>query len=46
MVSRLSYSNRCADASTVQAYRRRGTALAPGMEISYVIKDAGKVENQ
>lgn len=43
-VSRLSYSHRCAEASAVQAYRRRGIALAPGMEISYVIKDAGRWE--
>ncbi|MGA9099558.1 MAG: DNA polymerase I, partial [Methanotrichaceae archaeon] len=43
-VSRLSYSHRCAEASAVQAYRRRGIALAPGMEISYVVKDAGRWE--
>lgn len=43
-VSRLSYSHRCAEASAVQAYRRRGITLAPGMEISYVIKDAKRWE--
>ncbi len=43
-VSRLSYSHRCAEASAVRAYQKRGIALSPGMEISYVIKDAGKWE--
>jgi DNA polymerase I len=38
-VSRLSYSHRCAEASAVQAYMRRGILLAPGMEISYLVKD-------
>lgn len=37
---RLSYSHRCAEASAVQAYRRRGITLAPGMKIGYVVKDA------
>ncbi len=40
-VSRLSYSRRCAEASAVQAHLKRGVALAPGMEIGYVVKDAG-----
>lgn len=38
--SRLSYSHRCAEASAVQAYRRRGITLAPGMKIGYVVRDA------
>lgn len=43
-VSRLSYSRKCAEASAVQAYRKRGITLAPGMEIDYVVKDAGRWE--
>jgi DNA polymerase I len=43
-VSRLSYSRRCAEASAVQAYVKQGIPLAPGMEIGYVVKDAGKWE--
>lgn len=38
-VSRLTYSHRCAEASAAQAYRRQGITLAPGMVISYVVKD-------
>ncbi len=37
---RLIYSHRCAEASAVQAYRRKGITLAPGMKIGYVVKDA------
>jgi DNA polymerase elongation subunit (family B) len=33
---------RCAEASVVQAHLKRGIALAPGMEIGYVVKDAGR----
>jgi DNA polymerase I len=43
-VSRLSYSHRCAEASGVQAYRKQGITLAPGMEIDYVVKDADRWE--
>ncbi|MDM7933894.1 MAG: type B DNA-directed DNA polymerase, partial [Methanothrix sp.] len=43
-VGRLSYSRRCAEASAVEAYRRQGVRLAPGMEIGYVVKDAGRWE--
>jgi DNA polymerase I len=43
-VSRLEYSRKCAEASAVQAYRRSGITLAPGMEISYVVKDRGRWE--
>ncbi len=39
-VSRLNYSRRCAEASAVQAHLKRGIALAPGMEIGYVVRDA------
>ncbi|HSD58843.1 MAG TPA: hypothetical protein VLB04_11745 [Methanotrichaceae archaeon] len=40
-VGRLSYSRRCADASAVKAHMVRGVALAPGMKIGYVVRDAG-----
>lgn len=43
-VSRLNYSKRCAEASAVKAYRRQRVALAPGMVISYVVKDASRWE--
>jgi len=41
-LSRISYSKRCAEASAVKAYQKRGFTLAPGMEIGYVVKDAAK----
>lgn len=41
-VSRLNYSHRCAEASAVKAHLERGISLAPGMEIGYVVRDAGK----
>ena len=43
-VSRLNYSRRCAEASAVQAYIKEGLPIAPGMEIGYVIRDAGRWE--
>jgi DNA polymerase I len=43
-VSKLSYSRRCAEASAVQAYRRQGITLAPGMQIDYVVEDADRWE--
>jgi len=43
-VSRLNYSRRCAEASAVKAHLKRGIALAPGMEIGYVVQDAGSWE--
>jgi DNA polymerase elongation subunit (family B) len=39
-VSRLRYAHRCLEASAVEAYRRKGIAIAPGMEIGYVVRDA------
>ena len=42
--SRLNYPRRCAKASAVQAHMKQGLPLAPGMQISYVIKDAHKWE--
>lgn len=41
-VSRLNYSRRCAEASAVKAHLDRGMSLAPGMEIGYVVRDAGR----
>jgi hypothetical protein len=43
-VSRLKYSNRCAEASAVQAHMKQGLPLAPRMEIGYVVRDAHKWE--
>ena len=39
---RVRYSKRCAEASAVQAYQKRGFSLVPGMEIGYVVTDAAK----
>lgn len=41
-ISRVSYSRRCAEGSAIAAYKRQGISLVPGMEISYVVKDAGR----
>jgi DNA polymerase I len=41
-VSRMNYSRRCAEASAVRAYQKRGLPLATGMEIGYVVTDAAK----
>ena len=41
-VSRMNYSRKCAEASAVKAYQRRGLPLAPGMEIGYEVTDAVK----
>ena len=43
-IGRLSYSRRCAEASAVKAHEEQGLNLAPGMEIGYVVKDAGRWE--
>jgi len=43
-VSRLSYSRWCTEASAVKAHLKQGLPLAPGMEIGYVVKDAGRWE--
>lgn len=42
-IGRLSYSRRCAEASAVQAYKMCGFSPSVGMEIGYVVKDAGKM---
>jgi DNA polymerase I len=41
-ISRMNYSRRCAEASAVRAYQKRGLPLATGMEIGYVVRDASK----
>lgn len=41
-LSRVSYSRRCAEASAVKAYQKRGFQLSPGMEIRFVVTDASK----
>ena len=43
-LSRMSYSKRCAEASAVKEYQKRGFSLVPGMEIGYVVRDAAKWE--
>ena len=43
-VSRMNYSRRCAEASAVKVYQKRGLPLATGMEIGYVVTDAAKWE--
>jgi DNA polymerase I len=41
-VSRLDYSRNCPEASAVRASRAAGITVSPGMEIGYVVRDAGK----
>jgi DNA polymerase elongation subunit (family B) len=41
-ISRLNHTRRCAEAAAVEACRRSGLRPAPGMEIGYVVKDAGR----
>ena len=43
-LSRINYSRRCAEASAVRAYQKRGLSLAPVMEIGYGVKNAAKWE--
>jgi DNA polymerase, archaea type len=39
-VSRLSYAHRCIEGAAVEAYRRSGAPVEPGMKIRYVVRDA------
>jgi DNA polymerase I len=39
-ISRTTYSHRCIEGAAVQAYRDAGVVIAPGMKISYVVRDA------
>lgn len=41
-VSRIDYSRSCPEASAVRASRAAGIQVSPGMEIGYVVRDAGK----
>lgn len=43
-VGKLSYSRRCAQASAVQAHEKLGLHMAAGMEMGYVVVDAGRWE--
>ncbi|NTV27754.1 MAG: DNA polymerase I, partial [Methanothrix sp.] len=43
-VGKLSYSRRCIEASAVQAHEKLGLHLAAGMEMGYVVVDAGRWE--
>ncbi len=39
-ISHLTYAHRCVEGAAVEAYRRSGTGIAPGMKIRYVVRDA------
>jgi DNA polymerase, archaea type len=39
-ISRTTYTHRCIEGAAVQAYRNAGMEIAPGMKISYVVRDA------
>jgi DNA polymerase I len=39
-ISRTTYAHHCIEGAAVQAYRDAGMAIAPGMKISYVVRDA------
>jgi DNA polymerase I len=39
-ISQCTYERKCLEASAVEAYRKAGIALYPGMEIGYVVRDA------
>ncbi len=41
-ISRTTYAHRCIEGAAVQAYRDAGVEIAPGMKISYVVRDARK----
>ena len=45
-VGRLNYSRRCVQASALRAYEGLGLNLSPGMEMGYVVTDAGAWEVQ
>ena len=40
-VGRTVYSRRCAEASAIKAHQKLGLHLEPGMEMGYVVVDAG-----
>jgi DNA polymerase I len=39
-ISRLKYAHRCLEVSAIEAYRNAGIDVAPGMKISYIVRDA------
>jgi DNA polymerase I len=39
-ISRVRYAHRCFEASAIEAYRNAGIDVAPGIKISYVVRDA------
>jgi DNA polymerase I len=39
-IGRVTYTHRCIEGAAVQAYRDAGVGIAPGMKISYVVRDA------
>jgi DNA polymerase I len=39
-ISRTTYAHRCMEGAAVQAFRDAGIAIAPGMKIRYVVRDA------
>jgi DNA polymerase I len=39
-ISRLTYAHRCIEGAAVEAYRRCGVSVEPGMKIRYVVRDA------
>jgi len=41
-ISRLTYEKNCLEAAAVRMYRDRGIAVAAGMEVGYVVRDAAK----
>jgi len=43
-ISRLTYAHRCLEGAAVDAYRTNGVGIAPGMKISYVVRDARKYQ--
>ena len=41
-ISKLSYEKRCVQASAIDAYRKRGVKVSPGMTVGFVVRDAGE----
>jgi len=43
-ISRLTYAHRCLEGVAVQAYRKHGIEVAPGMKIRYVVTDSRRYQ--
>lgn len=41
-ISKLNYEKRCVQASAIQAFRRKGVKVSPGMTVGYVVRDANR----